>query len=335
MDYMIEEPEVGTLVIASAGAGTQIADVIALRKRTDKNMAFFWTASRIEKGTLTTLKESGIPIFYTPDKLARGLKALQDYHAWRDRHVAAGPATVPALTQVQEHAVARLRASPRATLSEKESKLLIAEWGIPVTRELPVKSATAAVEAAELLGYPVALKIDSADIPHKTEAGVVRIGLANAHDVRGAYDEIMTNAAANAPNARVDGELVQEMVTGAVEVIVGIKYDSQLGPMLLFGSGGVMVEVYNDVALRHCPITRQEALAMIDEVKAAKQQRGCRGKPPADVDALADTLVRVSQLAVHLEGELAEVDINPLMVLPKGQGVKAVDALVVLQKRPS
>jgi len=103
-----------------------------------------------------------------------------------------------------------------------------------------------------------------------------------------------------------------------------------LGPMLLFGSGGVMVEVYNDVALRHCPITRGEAVEMIAEVKGAKLLRGFRGKPAADVDALADTLVRVSQLAVHLDGKLAELDINPLMVLPKGQGVKAVDALIVL-----
>ena len=122
------------------------------------------------------------------------------------------------------------------------------------------------------------------------------------------------------------------MVSGGVEVIVGISYDAQLGPMLLFGSGGVMVEVYNDVAQRHCPISRAEALDMVAEVKGAKLLRGFRGQPPADINALADTLVRVSHLAVHLEGQLAELDINPLMVLPAGQGVKAVDALVVLQR---
>jgi acetyltransferase len=129
----------------------------------------------------------------------------------------------------------------------------------------------------------------------------------------------------------VKGVLVQEMVTGGVEMIVGIKYDPQLGPMLVFGSGGVMVEVYNDVAIRHCPITRVEALDMVSEVKAAKLLRGFRGKPPADVDALADTLVSVSQMAVHLEGAITEADINPVMVLPAGKGVKAVDALIVLR----
>ena len=114
-------------------------------------------------------------------------------------------------------------------------------------------------------------------------------------------------------------------------MIVGVKYDAQLGAMLVFGSGGVMVEVYGDVAMRHCPVTRSEALEMIDEVKGAKLLRGFRGKPAADVEALADVLVRVSELAVHLEGELVELDVNPLMVLPQGQGVRAVDALAILQ----
>jgi len=218
----------------------------------------------------------------------------------------------------------------RTTLSESESKQAIAAWGIAAPREILATSAAAAAEAAKKIGYPVVMKIDSSDILHKTEAGVVRLGLRNADEVQAAYAEIMANAAKHVANAKINGAIVQEMVTGGVEVIVGVSYDAQLGPMLLFGSGGVMVEVYNDVALRHCPITRSEAVEMIAEVKGAKLLRGFRGKPAADVDALADTLVRVSQLAVHLDGKLAELDINPLMVLPKGQGVKAVDALVVL-----
>ena len=159
----------------------------------------------------------------------------------------------------------------------------------------------------------------------------MRIGLRDAGEVRSAYDQIIANAIIFAPNAAITGVAVQEMVTGGVEMIAGISYDPQLGPMLLFGSGGIMVEVYNDVALRRCPITRAEALSMVAEVKGAQLLRGFRGKPPADVNALADTLVRISYLAVHLDGLLAELDINPLMVLPAGQGVKAVDALVVLR----
>ena len=138
-------------------------------------------------------------------------------------------------------------------------------------------------------------------------------------------------ANAIAPQARTTGVSVQEMVGEGIEVIIGLSCDPQLGPVLLFGTGGVMVEAYNDVALRRCPITRSEAQAMIAEVTGARLLRGFLGRPAADLAALADTLVRLSHLAVHIEGHLAELDINPLMVLPSGQGAKAVDALVVFR----
>jgi len=330
MDYMIGEPTVGTLVIASAGAGNQVEQVIAQRDASDKGVVFFWTASRGDKTTLPKLKASNIPIFYSPEKLARGLKFMIDYHAWRDSRTTSGAAKIAAPDAAQKKMLQQLGTLGRTTLSESESKQTIAAWGISAPREILATSAAGAAEAAKKIGYPVVMKVDSPDILHKTEAGVVRLGLRNAEEAQAAYAEIMANAAKHAANAKINGAIVQEMVTGGVEVIVGVSYDAQLGPMLLFGSGGVMVEVYNDVALRHCPITRSEAVEMIAEVKGAKLLRGFRGKPAADVDALADTLVRVSQLAVHLDGKLAELDINPLMVLPKGQGVKAVDALVVL-----
>ena len=331
MDFMINEPTVGTLVIASAGAGNQVDHVIAQRDKSDKGVVFFWTASRGDKTSLPKLKASNIPIFYSPEKLARGLKYLVDYHAWRDQCAAGGIALVPAQNGAQKESLQKLEKIGRTTLSESESKQAIAAWSITAPRETLTQSAAAAADAAKTIGYPVVIKVDSPEIPHKTEAGVVRLGLKSADEVRTAYAEIMANALHHAPNAKINGVVVQEMIAGGVETIVGVSYDAQLGPMLLFGSGGVMVEVYNDVALRHCPITRSEALEMIAEVKGAKLLRGFRGKPAADVDALADTLVSVSHLAVHLEGGLAELDINPLMVLPKGQGVKAVDALVVLK----
>ncbi len=331
MRHMIDEPTVGTLVVASAGGADQVPQVIAMRDNTEKNVAYFWTASRADKDTLTTLKKSHIPIFYTPQKLAQGLKSLLRYHAWQDDCVADGAAQVPKATEEQMSALTAFQNAGRSALSERESKEVITAWGVPAAREVRASSAGGAVEAAQKLGYPVALKVDSADILHKTEAGVVRLGLRTADEVRQAYDEITASAKRYAPDAVTAGVSVQEMVTGGVEVIIGIQYDAQLGPMLLFGSGGVMVEVFNDVALRHCPITPAEARRMIEEVKGAKLLRGFRGKPAADIDALAATLVRVSQMAVNLEGRIAELDINPLMVLPVGQGVKAVDALVVLK----
>src|SRR3984893_3162051 len=290
-----------------------------------------------------------------------------------------GAAPTSARAAPQDEAIARALGLGRPTLSESESKQLLAAWGVGSAREHRANSAEAAALTAEQLGFPVALKIDSPDIPHKTEAGVVRLNLGDMAQVRKAYAEILASAkaylsalpldggglgggdraggnpfghraaisppprpsplkgegadAANAiaPQARITGVSVQEMVGEGVEVIIGVSCDPQLGPVLLFGSGGVMVEVYNDVALRRCPITRSEAQAMIAEVKGARLLQGFRGRPAADLAALEDTLVRVSYLAMHMEGQLAELDINPLMVLPSGQGVKAVDALVVLR----
>jgi acetyltransferase len=154
------------------------------------------------------------------------------------------------------------------------------------------------------------------------------------HEIPGSSPGMTTSKGRSHSNrygSGITGVSVQEMVGDGVEVIIGVNCDPQLGPVLLFGSGGVMVEVYNDVAVRRCPITRAEAQAMIAEVKGARLLQGFRGRPAADLEALADTLVRVSHLAMHLEGHLAELDINPLMVLPSGQGVKAVDALVVFR----
>jgi acyl-CoA synthetase (NDP forming) len=329
--YMIDEPEVGTLVVASAGADSQAEQVITQRDRTGKGVAFMWTGSRSATAGLGKLKAAHIPVFYVPDQLARGLRNLLDYHTWRDRRRSDGFGSAPLINQQQDHTLRRLRDLGRQTLSESESKALIGAWGVPITKEIRASTADAAAAAAQNIGYPVALKVDSPDIVHKTEAGAIRLGLGEAKQVRAAFAEITASAAAYAPNAAINGVLVQEMVSDGVEVIVGVSYDSQLGPVLLFGTGGVMVEVYNDVALRLCPITRSEALEMLSQVKGVRLLRGFRGRPAADISALADTLVRVSHLAVNLEGHLAELDINPLMALPEGRGVKAVDALAVFQ----
>jgi acetyltransferase len=318
-------------VVASAGADSQAAQVIAQRDASNKAVAFLWTGTRGATAGLPKLKAANVPIFYVPDKLAKGLRSLLDYHAWRDRRQAEGFAKAPAMTAAQRSAAEKLRGAGHTALSEHASKELVAAWGVPVTREQPAATAEAAVAAAARIGYPVALKVDSADILHKTEAGGIRLGLRDAGQVRAAFGEVTSSARAYAPQAAINGVLVQEMVPGGVEAIVGVSYDPQLGPVLLYGAGGVMVEVYQDVAMRLCPITRPEALDMVGQVKGSKLLQGFRGRPKADVEALADVLVQVSHLAAHLEGKLAELDINPLMVLSAGQGVKAADALAVLR----
>ena len=327
MSFMAEDENVGTLVVASAGADPQATQVIAQRDGSDKPVAFLWTGTRGAQSGLPMLRQAGIPVFYVPDKLAAAVRYLNDYHDWRERQLARGFGQVGDMTAEQAEAAKALNGG--GALSEYDSKALVAAFGVQTTRDEVGSDADSAVAAAERIGYPVAIKVNSADILHKTEAGGIRLGLADADAVRLAFAEVTSNATAYDANARVDGVVVQEMVSGGVETIVGVSYDEQLGPFLLFGTGGVMVEVYNDVALRLCPITREDALEMIGQVQGARLLRGFRGAPAADVDALADTLVRVSQMAAQLEGSLGELDLNPLMALPAGQGVKAADALAV------
>jgi succinyl-CoA synthetase beta subunit len=183
---------------------------------------------------------------------------------------------------------------------------------------------------AREFGGPVALKINSPDILHKTEAKGVLLNVAGADAVRQGFAQLLNNARAYRPDARIEGVLVQEMVPpGAVEVIVGASVDPQFGPAVVFGLGGVLVELFRDASLRLAPATRAEALDMIGETRGAALLRGYRGRPAADVEALADAICRLSHLASDFGNEIAAIDVNPLMILPVGQGVVAADALVI------
>jgi acyl-CoA synthetase (NDP forming) len=208
-------------------------------------------------------------------------------------------------------------------LSEHDSKRLLVEYGIAVTREEVVTSAAAAVRAAAAIGYPVVLKASSAAIAHKSDLGLVKVGLVDAKAVRAAYAEV-----AQHPRVRGDGAvLVSEMVTGGTECVVGVSHDELFGPVVLFGLGGVFLEVFNDVTFRVPPFTKDEARRMIDETVGSALLRGARGRPKGDIGALVDVVMKVQRLAVDNAGRLAELDINPLVVLPKG--AVALDALAV------
>jgi acetyltransferase len=172
------------------------------------------------------------------------------------------------------------------------------------------------------------MKVQSADISHKTEAKAVKLNVADAAGVAAAYDEILKNSKAYKADARIDGVLVQEMVGGGIEAIVGISNDALFGPAVMFGLGGIFAEVLKDVSFRLAPITPAMAREMVEEIKGYPVLAGARGKPAADVDALVDTLVKLSALAVDLKDSVGELDINPLIVMPKGRGVKAADALI-------
>ncbi len=214
-----------------------------------------------------------------------------------------------------------------ATLDEHESKAVLAAAGIPVTRDvlLPIGSDT--VDGA--MKFPLATKIVSRDIAHKSDIGGVRLNIANAQQLKAAVAEVAANAKRAAPGARLAGVLVSEMVGGGVETIVGVVNDEGFGPVVAFGIGGVMAEAIRDMSYRVAPFGLTDARAMIGEIRLRALLDGGRGRPACDIEALAGVLVRVSELAWQMRDRLAELDINPLIVGPKG--AIAADALVVLR----
>lgn len=214
------------------------------------------------------------------------------------------------------------------SLNEAEAKDLCARFGVPVTREAAAATPREAGEIAVTFGEPVVVKVLSSEILHKSELGGVAVGVA-PEEVEACCTEMLARVrAANA--GRVEGFLVQELVSGGTEMILGFNRDPQLGGYLLLGAGGVTTELYQDVAIRLLPIDRSEACEMIDSLRCAQLLKGFRGRPLGDIDALTDAILAFGDMAMALDGRLKEAEINPVFVLPQGQGVRAADGLVVL-----
>lgn len=214
-------------------------------------------------------------------------------------------------------------------LSERAAKELLGKAGIPFLDERLAADAASAGAAADAIGYPVVLKIVSPDIEHKTEIGGVIVGVAGRAAVEAAYATLLARAAEHRPDARIEGVLVAPMAKQGVEVIVGVSRDPVFGPAVMFGLGGVHVEVLKDVSFRLAPFGREEATRMIDEIRGRAMLSGVRGAPPSDVDAVADLLVRISRFAAAHAADIETIDLNPVIVRPAGEGVVALDALVV------
>jgi len=213
-------------------------------------------------------------------------------------------------------------------LTYRETDKLLQDYGVPLAPSELAQSAGEAAQAAEKLGYPCVLKVASVDIPHKTEFGALRLGLDSRMAVEKAYEEMLANVRMKKPDADIEGVLVQKQIKG-VECLLGISRDDQLGPTLVMGLGGVFVEILADVQIRIPPISSAEASRALESLKGAKIFSGVRGAPPVDIDALADMAARLSWLAFDYGDEIAEFDLNPVVVLPTGQGAFAVDALLV------
>ncbi len=222
----------------------------------------------------------------------------------------------------------RVREDGRNFLLEHEAKSFIAEYGIAVTQIRLAKSEDEAVRFAQQIGFPVVLKIVSPQVIHKSDVGGVKVNLKDEEELRRAYREIMSNVRSKVPNANIEGILVQEFAPQGVELIIGLIRDPQFGPTVMFGLGGVFVEVFKDVSFRVAPLSEQDAETMIREVKAYKLLTGFRGMEPVDVDAIKDALIKVGRIGVENE-EIAEMDLNPVIAYPKG--IKVVDARIILR----
>ncbi len=326
-----DDPGVDCIAMINASLQGDIAqqvasEIITVAAKTDKPIFISWSArDAVAPEAYAALDAARIPHYKSPVRCGRALAAVSWYAEAKRRNAAQKNDRPPVINRP---AAQILLKGKTGDVAEYAAKQVLAEYGISVTREELAQTRDAAVAAAQKIGFPVAMKVQSADISHKTEARAVRLAMGNEADVAAAFDEIMRNAKTYKADARIDGVLVQEMVGGGIEAIVGVTNDVLFGPAVMFGLGGIFTEVLKDVAFRLAPITPAMAREMIEETKGYPVLAGARGKPPADVAALVDVLVKLSALAVDLKDHISELDINPLIIMPKGQGVKAADALI-------
>jgi len=325
-----EDDNVDVLIpIVTFGPEAEIDFCAQLAERSDKPLALLWTGACTTRPELAArdLVRRGVPVYRELSTCVRAVGRAMDYGAFLARHRAGDRRARP-----QGADVARARELLRAagkTLGERESKAVLAAYGFAITRESLAATAAEAVRAAAAIGGPVALKIASADIPHKTEAGGVRLHLQGDEAIARAFDEIVASARRYKPDARIDGVLVQEMAPAGVETMLGVSRDAVFGPVVVAGLGGIHVEVLRDVAQRVAPVDRDEAAAMLQELRGRRMLDGVRGMAPRDVDALVAAIERLSWLAADLGDEIEELDVNPVVVLEQGRGCVIVDALIV------
>ncbi|MGY0059302.1 acetate--CoA ligase family protein [Streptomyces sp. LZ34] len=332
IDAILADPSVGVLICPITGPFPPMSDKLAqdlvdAAEQTDKLVCVVWGSPvGTEAAYRTTLLGSSrVATFRTFANCITAVRAYLEHHrftaGYRSPFDDAPRTPSPSARKAQ----ALLR--PGEQLSEHAAKQLLRAYGIRVPREQLVTSAAAAVRAAGLVGYPVAMKASAPQLAHKTELGLVRLGLTSASQVRDTYRDLTDIA--RYEGVELDGVLVCQMVERGVEMVVGVTHDSLFGPTVTVGIGGVLVEVLRDTAVRVPPFGEDQARAMLTELRGRALLDGVRGMPPCDVDALVEVVLRIQRMALELGDDLAELDVNPLMVLPRGQGAVALDALAV------
>ncbi len=333
LDTLSRDNNVGAImVILTPQIMTQVEEtaktVAKVAMRTEKPiLACFMGQANTAKG-VEILSKHQIPNYLYPERAVQALKAMVYQKRWQEKtsypihhfDVDAGRVRL---------AIEQARKSGRLELGESEARNILAAYGVPMPKSRICKNADEAVAFADEVGYPVVMKISSPDILHKTDIGGVKLGITGPGDVKDSFDLLVFRALRYMPDAEIFGCMVQKQVKGGTEVIVGMNRDPQFGPLVMFGLGGIYVEVMKDVAFRIAPFSRTDAVEMIEEIRSSRLLHGVRGEGRKDIDALVDILLRVSQLATDFP-EIVELDINPLVVFKEGQGVSGIDMRLVI-----
>jgi acyl-CoA synthetase (NDP forming) len=335
LQTIVDDPGVDCIAMINASLQGEIAnkiaaEIVAVSGKTAKPIYIAWSARDVmAPQAYSALEAARIPHYKSPVRCGRAMAAVSWYaEAKRRRDRQSGE---KALTL--SSAGARKALDGRtADVSEYQAKRILSEYGIAVTQEELATTREQALAVAKRIGYPVAIKVQSPDISHKTEARAVRLNIGSDRELALAFEEVLSNARAYRKDASIEGVLIQEMVTDGLEAILGVTNDPLFGPAVMFGLGGIFAEVLKDVSFRLAPVTPSVAREMIEEIAGYPVLAGARGRPRADVDALVDAIVRLSALAVDLKDRVAELDINPLFVFAEGRGVKAADALIKPKK---
>ena len=321
LELLSADPAIDIIVIGITGAlGAYTdnfgADIREFAPRAPKPIVVTWNSPKTDEPGFADVIASGVPVFRSFRNCFAALKAHSDYQA---KATAGFRTRSPiAVSDTERDAAAEL---------DGDARTLLEVFGVPLVTEELTSSADDAGAAAERLGFPVVMKIASADFPHKSDLGLVRVGVTDADDAKRVFEELVEQARIADTSATVDGVVVQQQLSGGVEMIVGANHDVVLGPTVLVGTGGVFAEVLEDVAVRPLPLDRDDAREMIGSLRGRALLEGARGQPPCDQDALADVILSVARLCTAAEGRLAELDLNPVVVTP--DGATAVDWLVL------
>jgi len=327
-----QDPSIDIVIpIITLSQASEIRGVAAISAESSKPFAILWTGCAIDDPTLThdKLVAQGHAVYRDSLQCMKAVRVAMRYSQRRQLIMARPQPKRPADIHVQD--ARKFLRGCLGTLSESESKKLLKIYGIPITNEILAKNSNEALVAAKKIGYPVALKIQSPAILHKSDAGAIKLGVIDEQGVKDGYQAVISAAINWKADAHIEGILVQEMVEDGFEVLIGVSVDPTFGPVITVGLGGIYVEIIRDLTFRIPPLGLLESHEMLNELRAYPILSGARGEAPADIEFLARCIERVSWLAVDLQDCMIELDINPIRVFSGQLGGKVVDALVVLK----